>query len=276
VVRFLVLIAVLVSGSLHAQLSDHSRRSTEGSSPGGSSSDAAPSEYSSSLDTKLELEPVLPKLERRRQQFNWQAASNQSFFFLGLEHSVRMSQGKTRRQFGGSFWGDYADSVSGLGGWGDTDSIFTNYVAHPMQGAVSGFIQIHNDPKGISQEFGKDSKYWKSRTKAMGWAALYSTQFELGPLSEAAFGNVGKKRGTMGYVDLVMTPVGGFGMIVAEDAIDQYWIKSLEEGTSGLNRRRLYRMILNPQRTFANVLRWKKPWHRDTRTINLEPLAVNP
>jgi hypothetical protein len=95
-------------------------------------------------------------------------------------------------------------------------------------------------------------------------------------LSEAAFGNVGKKRGTMGYVDLVMTPVGGFGMIVAEDAIDQYWIKSLEEGTSGLNRRRLYRMILNPQRTFANVLRWKKPWHRDTRTINLEPLAVNP
>jgi hypothetical protein len=133
---------------------------------------------------------------------------------------------------------------------------------------VTGFIQIQNDPSGMTQEFGWKADYWKSRSKAMGWAALYSTQFELGPVSEASFGNVGKKRGTMGFVDLVMTPVGGMGLIVAEDAIDKKFIERMEGNTQSLNRRRMYRMFLNPQRTFANLLRFKKPWHRDTRSIS--------
>lgn len=238
---------------------------------------------SSSRDTKIEASPLVktPDIKKPKLTFDWQAASNQSFFFLGIEHGIRMSQTKTRKEFGGPFWEDYRNAVSGLGGWGDTDSVFTNYVAHPMQGAVSGYIQIQNDPSGMKQEFGRAPDYWKSRLKAMGWAALYSTQFELGPLSEASFGNVGKRRGTMGFVDLVMTPVGGMGLIVAEDAVDKKWIESMEANTSSLNRRRMYRMFLNPQRTFANLLRLKKPWHRDTRSIDWNltdraPLAVPP
>jgi len=78
--------------------------------------------------------------------------------------------------------------VSGAGR--DGDSFLVNYVAHPMQGAISGFVQIHNDPKARPTEFSESKAYWQGRLKAMGWAALFSTQFELGPISEASLGNV--------------------------------------------------------------------------------------
>lgn len=236
---------------------------------------AAENSYSSSREPQQDTfaPPISPRVELKK-GFDWNAASRQSFYFLALEHGVRLTQRKTRREFGGKFFADYNQSVRSLKTWGDTDSVFTNYVAHPMQGGLTGFIQIQNDPKGITQEFGSSGAYWRSRTKAMAWAALYSTQFELGPISEASIGNVGKKPGTMGYVDLVITPVGGLGMIVLEDAVDKKWIEKMETNRT-LHARRMIRMFMNPQRTFANVLRLKKPWHRDTRTISWDP-AVGP
>ena len=39
------------------------------------------------------------------------------------------------------------------------------------------------------------------------------------PLSEASIGNVGPNPATNGWVDHVVTPVGAFGLIVAEDAL---------------------------------------------------------
>jgi len=104
--------------------------------------------------------------------------------------------------------------------------------------------------------------------RAFGWAAIYSTQFELGPISEATIGNVGKKKGTAGYVDLVITPTGGMGMIVLEDVLDKYLLKKLEQHTVGIKKRRFYRMVFNPQRTLANFLRGKALWHRDSRPIS--------
>lgn len=272
--RYILILAMLgfIGGSIQAQVDERERQA-----PGRASADASPANRaypaageSSSRDTKIEASPLVgtPDFKKPRTTFDWQGAANQSFFFLAIEHGIRMSQGKTRRELGGAFFEDYRNAVSGLGGWGDSDSVFTNYVAHPMQGAVTGYIHIHNDPRGSKLEFGGDPQYWKSRARASAWAALYSTQFELGLVSEAALGNVGKKRGTMGLVDLVMTPVGGFGLILAEDAIDKKFIEGMESRTNGLNRRRLYRMFLNPQRTFANLLRLKKPWHRDTRPID--------
>jgi hypothetical protein len=226
---------------------------------------------SSSLDSRIaDTEPPLVKVEAPRQTFDWAGAGNQSFFFLGIQHGLRVVQVKTRRQLDGKFFPDYADAVSGLGGWGDGDSVLTNYVGHPMMGAISGFLQIQNDPKGIGLEFdARKGDYWRSRMKAFGWAALYSTQFELGPVSEASIGNVGRKRGTMGFVDLVMTPVGGLGWIVAEDAMDKHWVRRWEAGRSD-GMKRLLRMSLNPNRSLANLLRLKKPWHRDTRSMSWE------
>lgn len=281
--RRLLSTLALLAGIVSAQVATPDRHSygdaasTISAAAGVSEPEAVPAGESSSRDTKLEPNPFLrtPDVRPIRTGFDWNAASNQSFFFLGIEHGIRMSQRKTRAELGGRFWEDYRNAVSGLGGWGDTDGWFTNYVAHPMQGAVTGFIQIQNDPGGMKLEFGDGPEYWRSRTKAMGWAALYSTQFELGLISEASFGNVGRKRGTMGFVDLVMTPVGGMGLIVVEDVIDKKWIERMEENNPGrLGKRRLYRMVFNPQRTFANLLRLKKPWHRDTRSISWEPVKV--
>lgn len=199
--------------------------------------------------------------------FNWSGALKQSGLLLGIQHSLRMLQEKTRNRLDGKWWKDYQTSVEGLHGWDDGNPIITNYVGHPMMGAVTGYIQIQNDPRGAPLEWAPhDRNYWTSRMKAMGWAALYSTQYELGPLGEAAIGNVGFDRGTMGYVDLVVTPTGGLGMILLEDWLDKRVVEQLERGKSE-RQARFLRVVLNPQRSIANLLRFKRPSHRDTREL---------
>jgi hypothetical protein len=221
--------------------------------------------------TRVQAEPppsVIPKSipsEPQEKTFQWDNAIRESFTFLAVEHSIRLVQGKTRREFGGKFFPDYFDSVSNINGWGDGDGIFTNYVGHPMQGAITGFIQIQNDPSGKYLDFSNSKEYWHSRLKAMAWAAAYSTQFEIGPVSEATIGNVGKRAGTAGAVDLVITPTAGIGLAIAEDAIDRYFVSKLEARASSRISKILIRSALNPNRTFSNILRGKVPWHRDTR-----------
>jgi hypothetical protein len=201
--------------------------------------------------------------------FGWGPALQQSFYFLSIEHSLRMTQAKTSREFQGRFLKDYWTCIKSIKGWGDGDGVFTNYVAHPMQGGVAGFIQIQNDPGGATRELSRSGAYWRSRFKALAWSAAYSTQFEIGPISEATIGHVGKRPGTAGYTDLVMTPVGGLGMIVLEDALDSLVLKRLEMNGARPNVQRVLRMALNPQRSLANLLRLKRPWHRDSRGLNL-------
>lgn len=184
--------------------------------------------------------------------------------FLTIQHGVRLTQEKTIDQLHGPFFEDYFESVRGLRGWKDGDSAFTNYVGHPMQGAVTGYIQVQNDPRGRRASITDGAVYWKSRLKAMAWSAAYSTQFELGPYSEASIGNVGKTPGTMGFVDLVVTPTGGLGIMLAEDAFDQFVVARLERQVSPPTMRFL-RMVFSPNRTVANLLRFKKPWRRDNR-----------
>jgi hypothetical protein len=81
-------------------------------------------------------------------------------------------------------------------------------------------------------------------------------------------GNVGYDRGTMGYVDLVVTPVGGLGMILLEDWLDQRVLERIvEQRTTSERKARFLRVIINPQRSLANLLRFKRPSHRDTREL---------
>jgi hypothetical protein len=68
--------------------------------------------------------------------------------------------GGTRVSLGGSFFGGYAAAVGNLDGWGDGDPFLINYVGHPMQGAISGNIWIHNDPRYRRAEIGKNRHYW--------------------------------------------------------------------------------------------------------------------
>jgi hypothetical protein len=95
---------------------------------------------------------------------------------------------------------------------------------------------------------------------------LYSTQFELGPISEASLGNVGYPGSSLsGAVDLVMTPLGGLVWQVGEDVLDKYFITRIEGWTSNRVILTLARGFLNPTRSFANLIRLRVPWTRDTR-----------
>jgi hypothetical protein len=225
-------------------------RSPEQSTPGGHASQ--------------EVFSPAPRLDSSgtAEHFHWGAAFGQSMLFLSIQHGYALTQPKTRRELGGNFFKDYARSVRSLHGWGDGGRFFTNYVAHPLQGSLLGFVQIQNDPAGSRLRFGKSGAYWRSRMKALAWSAAWSTQFEIGPLSQASIGNVGL-HGKQTYVDLVMTPTGGLGLLVMEDALDRYVIEKIERRTHNTYVRILSRMVLNPTRSSANLLRFKKPWHRD-------------
>jgi hypothetical protein len=130
---------------------------------------------------------------------------------------------------------------------------------------------VQNDPRFRTSEFGSSHRYWSSRLRALAWSAAYSTQFELGPVSEASIGNVSLRPGRAGVVDLVVTPAGGFVMMLTEDAIDRFAIKPFEHWTTRPLPRVLMRGFLNPNRAMANMLRGKVPWYRDNRADVMAP-----
>ncbi len=204
--------------------------------------------------------------------FQWEPAIKQGSLFLAIMHGFRLAtEPGTREELRGPFLRDYVASIKGLRGWGDGDPFIVNYVGHPFQGAVSGYIQIQNDPRFRRLEFSSARPYWTSRLRAMAFAAAFSTQFELGPVSEAAIGNVGKDRRTAGAVDLVVTPLGGLGIMLAEDFLDRFLVRRIEKWTTRPLLRALARGALNPNRSFANLMRFRTLWHRDTRPGVLEP-----
>ncbi len=194
--------------------------------------------------------------------FQWGPAIRQSMIFLAVQHGYATTQPKTRKALkDGNFLVDYYRSVKSLHGWDDGGRMFTNYIAHPMQGAVTGFIQIQNDPKGRTQQFGASKEYWRSRTKAFLWTTAWSTQFEIGPLSQASIGNVGLT-GKQTWGDIVVTPILGTGWVLFEDMLDRYVIKKIER-KNNFALKMISRIIFNPVRTSANLLRFKQPWYRD-------------
>lgn len=206
----------------------------------------------------------------KQEKFHWKPAINQSLIFLGIQHGMRMIQRKTVRELDGPFFRDWGISVKNLGGWRDGDGFITNYIAHPMQGAVTSRIFINNSDRSKIQEFGKSKEYWESRFKAMAWSAVWSTQFEIGPISEASIGNVGLYDRTgpnlMGWVDIVITPIAGTGVIIAEDMIDKYILKKwLEKKLTSRTRMKIYRTFFTPFLSFSNIIAGKKPWQRDNR-----------
>jgi hypothetical protein len=198
---------------------------------------------------------------------NIKGALEDSIRLLMIEHAVRIgTQEKTRQMLGGPFFDDYNRSVRLPSQWGDTDSWLTNYVGHPGQGAASGFIWLQRSPEG-EMPFSPTREYFTSRLRAMAWAAGYSVQFEIGPLSEASIGNVGMNRATVGWVDYVATPAGGFGIMMAEDLLDRFVVQKLEDRTDSRIVRAMVRMFLNPSRATANVAGMRPPWHRIGRPI---------
>lgn len=197
----------------------------------------------------------------------WKPLLLQNGLFLASQHAFRFgTQEKTRAQFGGPFLKDYVNSLKGFSGWDDGDEWLANYLGHPLQGSVYGhtYLQNHSREKYIPVNF-KSRDYWQSRFKSMAWMAVASTHYELGPFGEAAFGNVGLSPGTKGAVDLVITPTLGLATLVVEDFADAKIVMPIERHIQNRFVRLTVRSLFNPARSMANLLRFKVPWHRDTR-----------
>ncbi|MBI5282599.1 MAG: hypothetical protein HY858_13020 [Candidatus Solibacter usitatus] len=228
------------------------------------------------------VRPVVVAAPKRREPWlkpgdpqgvDWGALARQGGFFLNLQHAFRLAtEPGTREGLKGPFIKGWLDSASNLNGWADGDPFYVNYVGHPMQGAAAGFIWAQNDRSYRRAEFGKNPVYWKARARAAAFAAAYSMQFEIGPVSEASIGKIQSTPPQQGYVDHVITPVVGAGWMLVEDALDQYVIKRIERAVSNPVVRLMARGWLNPSRSFANMMRLQAPWTRDNRPGVYSPL----
>lgn len=190
-----------------------------------------------------------------------------SLKLVSMEHAIRIGfQSKTRSELGGRFWSDYARSVHVPRQWEDTDSALVNYVGHPIHGAGAGLIWLdHSDKDKAASIFSKG--YLPSRARAAAFSAIYSLQFEIGPLSEASIGNVGLRRETTGWVDYLVTPVGAFGFMVAEDALDRYFVRWFESHVRNRVARATVRLVFGPSRFLANSAEGRLPWYRPDRPL---------
>jgi hypothetical protein len=194
-------------------------------------------------------------------------AFTDSLKLLIIEHGSRIAfQEKTRRELRGNFWTDYHRSVRIPRQWDDTDSWWVNYIGHPIHGAAAGYIWLDHEPHA-PVSISLDSRYWSSRARSMAWSAVYSVQFEIGPLSEASIGNVGMRPETTGWVDHVVTPVGAFGLIVAEDTLDRFLVKWVEARVRNRLWRATLRLVLNPGRALSNTSTGRAPWYREDRAL---------
>ncbi len=192
--------------------------------------------------------------------------SRASSRFLAVAHGFRMlTEPGTRSGLGGFSLSNYGRAVGNLHGVADGDEFYVNYVGHPMEGAVAGFLWTQNDPTYGRAEFGRTPGYWKGRLRAAAFAWAFSTQFEIGPISEASIGAIQAYYPQQGFVDHVVTPSIGMGWMIAEDVMDRYVIKRIEAATTNPVVRLLVRGGLNPSRSFANVMQGRVPWARDTR-----------
>ena len=225
----------------------------------------------------------------RKPGFRWGRALLESFVFLSIEQAyvVQDDYGRIVAENGVPFnhyWRDYKESLSTWidSGWDDGDSFITNYIGHPIQGAMTGYIQVQNHPEGEKLEFSNSKAYWKSRFKAMLWSAAYSTQWKIGPLSEMTVEKYGtesrgkwNRDGTrpcqrncltgVGQVDLVVSPLGGLGWMLMEEILDEKIARRVEANTRNRFLIGLVRSALNPIRSGANILHGMRPWYRGSR-----------
>jgi hypothetical protein len=204
-------------------------------------------------------------VEQPAQGFQWGSAILQSLFAFTIAHAERFpTEQGTREAIQGAFWKDYGRDVQALHGWDDGDGFKTSYIAHPMEGAMAGYIERQNDPKYRSVEYGASQRYWTSVMRSLAFSTAYNIAWSAGPYGEAGLGNV-DLHAPPGLVDIVGSEILGTGWMIGEDAIDRYLIKRIENKFQNPAIRAFARGMLNPIRSYSNLLRLKQPWHRDSR-----------
>ena len=221
------------------------------------------------------------------ERYHWRGLLLESFAFISIEDGVRLAADNTLRSLivEKPFWHDYIASLHqfNMRRWNDGDDFLVNYIGHPMQGSISGYIEVQNHPVDRRIQFGERG-YWPSRGRAFLWSTAYSTYSEIGPTGEAAIGNEGgftydlrcdlhcnatnakpsgKETNNTGWVDFIVTPTAGTLWMVAEDVLDKEISARLVERSPNALFPKIVRGALNPTRTFSNGLRGRLPWYRD-------------
>ena len=107
---------------------------------------------SSALPPEPSIQPIpvsgILRTEIPQPRVQWRSLMKDSLFFLGVMHSFRIAteQG-TRDALQNNFFSGYLNAVGALHGWSDGDGYYVNYLGHPIEGAVSGYIWLNNDPR---------------------------------------------------------------------------------------------------------------------------------
>jgi|HubBroStandDraft_6_1064221.scaffolds.fasta_scaffold01074_13 hypothetical protein len=227
-----------------------------------SSSDHVP-EDDSGAASKLVVQPVEPPHPDTK--IHWKAANGEALLSTGIMHTFNLwTEAGTRDALYGPWAKNWLDSVGELRGWSDSDQFMAPYVGHPIQGSIFGYILRQNDPKYRDVQWGDGRDYFTSLLRSMAFSAVWHTQWKIGVASEDSIGNV-MLHASPGFITLVDTPTLGAITMIGEDALDRYLIMGLENRTANRLLIALTRCFLNPGRSFANVMAFKVPWHRDTR-----------
>lgn len=232
-------------------------------------------------------QPVNLENEQSSERYHWKGLLWQSFGFFGVENAYRLFTDTYLRHLiaTGPFWTNYGISLQhwDMNRWNDGDDFVVAYVGHPMQGSVTEFIEIQNDPHDRFLQISSDPAYWRSRFKGFLWATVFSTDQKVGPLGEAALGDQGgytyplgcvypcsnykpgvtEYTNDTGWVKFITTPVVGTLWTLAEDTLDRYVSGPIQENHADRVFPKILRGSLNPARTMANALRGKNPWYRD-------------
>ena len=199
-------------------------------------------------------------------QVQWRAAIRESLFLIGIGHAFDLitEAGTRDATFNGPWLNDYLHSVSELRGWSDSDRFMAPYASHPIQGSAFGFIARQNDPRYRNVQYGDGREYYMSLLHSMAWAAIWHTEWKIGPASEASIGNV-MLHASPGFICLVDTATLGTVAMFAEDVADRYLVTGLENRTTNRLLIVLARGFLNPGRSTAQAMALHYPWRRENR-----------
>ena len=218
------------------------------------------------------------KTRARECRMHWKPMLLESALYNAFENGGNLYTGYWYRweTTHGHWWHRYIASAAQWrwNRWTDDNPALDDYVAHPMMGAITNSIWIQNDPKGMTLQFQNDRNYWHSRLRALAWSTFYSFEWKLGPLGEAGIGHngdhyfydKGRLTNETGLVEFVTTPVGGLGWTVAEDYLDKHVVTKLEDKSRNPILLTMAN-FLTPARGFANILRFRPPWYRDSRIV---------
>jgi hypothetical protein len=270
---------------------------SEGAAASGEAHDMTPDGIASDASSsKQNLVPDLTSptpFKAPSNKVQWKPAIIQSVELTVFQHAWRAAWDPSLRYLVAHkpFWHDYGVSLTDyhMNHWSDGDSFVVNDVGHPLNGAVYGRVLLQNYPKSYVP-IGMHNGYWTTRIESFFWMMLWSTQFEVGPLSETTFGNqggfyysngcgtspaclttppwsanankhtgIGGVTNNTGWTDFIMTPVVGLGWEVGEDAIDRYIVSPIARNHRILGGK-ILRTALEPSRSFAGLFSGNFPW----------------